>query len=86
LNAIERFPSQKLDLPRVITEHFRGSRHCSQPEDLAFDGKSPTLVVVEQDALFAELLSGNPVFRQKERISYFSECSSKDAASGISSG
>jgi hypothetical protein len=35
------------------------------PEDFAFDGEPPALVVVEQDALFAEILSKDPIFSQK---------------------
>ena len=40
-----------------LVEHFA-------PQDLAFDGEAPALVVVEQDSVFSELLSEDPVFRQ----------------------
>jgi hypothetical protein len=41
-----------------LVEHFA-------PEDFTFDGEPPALVVVEQDALFAEILSKDPIFSQK---------------------
>jgi hypothetical protein len=35
------------------------------PEDLAFDGQAPPLVVVEQDSVLSELLSEDPILRQE---------------------
>jgi hypothetical protein len=35
------------------------------PEDLAFDGQSPALVVVEQDSVLSELLSEDPILGQE---------------------
>jgi len=33
------------------------------PEDLAFDGQAPALVVVKEDSLLPELLSEDPILR-----------------------
>jgi hypothetical protein len=33
------------------------------PENLAFDGQSPALVVAKEDSLFPELLSEDPILR-----------------------
>ena len=34
-----------------------------EPEDLAFDGQAPALLVVKKDSLVPELLSENPILR-----------------------
>jgi hypothetical protein len=54
----------KNDGPTAAIEDATDSRDIKRkPEDLALNGKPPALIVVDQDALFAELLSQDPVFR-----------------------
>jgi hypothetical protein len=66
--AIVPVPGNEFPMP---PQNCFGSHDCGKlvehlaPEDLAFDGEPPALVVVEQDAFFAELLSEDPVFRQQ---------------------
>jgi hypothetical protein len=49
-----------------IRSHDRGQllEHLP-PEDLAFDGQAPPLVVVEQDSVLSERLSEDPILRQE---------------------
>ena len=66
--AVVPVPGNEFAMPAEnrIRSHDGGQllKHLP-PEDLAFDGQPPPLVVVEQDSVLPELLSENPILRQE---------------------
>ena len=64
--AIVPVPGNEFAMPAEdrIRSHDGGQllEHLA-PEDLAFDGQAPALVVVKQDSLLPELLSEDPILR-----------------------
>ena len=66
--AIVPVPGNEFPLPaedRIRSDDGGQLLEHLAPEDLAFDGQAPALVVVKEDSFFPEPLSEDPVLRKQ---------------------